>query len=151
MGIINVSLNGAEVKRLPVKNIYIFKSRLEHFNISVGELVTNMHVSANTHPQYDGHVSNINVFEYDPTLNLAQMSANLCNYNNGTYISWNKMELDLFGNAKLLELPSNKVCLWNKMETISLFLPINLTLIDANFTCHKLNGQITEYRYIIVK
>ena len=145
-GIFNVSLNGEDVRRLPINSTHKFKSSLKHFNISVGELVTHMSLSIDIHPQYDGLVSNINVFEYDPTLNLAEMSANLCNYNNGTYISWEEMDFNLFGKTKLGAIPANKICHEKETESTNLFLPHDLTIFNANFTCHKLYGHMTEYR-----
>ena len=103
-----------------------------------------MKPSLDVHHQYDGLVTNLNIFTDSADLDLRAMSAQPCSLT-GSYLAWADMRLSLTGLARELTIPVSEVCGEDEEET-SIVLPAPLEFSEANQTCHLINGNISEFR-----
>ena len=92
--------------------------------------------------QYDGLVTNLNIFQYETSLDLQKLSLNLCEVE-GTYLSWNSINFNLNGHVMLRNLSISEVCGSVKPTVM---LPTETTIFTANDSCHLLqDGTISEF------
>ena len=101
--------------------------------------------SLDVHHQYDGLVTNLNIFTDSADLDLRAMSARPCSLT-GSYLAWADMRLSLTGLARELTIPVSEVC--GEEEETSIVLPGPLEFSEANQTCHLINGNISEFRVL---
>ena len=109
-----------------------------------GKFAQGVKPSLDVHHQYDGIMTNLNIFTDSADLDLRAMSAQPCSLT-GSYLAWADMRLSLTGLARELTIPVSEVCGGVEEET-SIVLPVPLEFSEANQTCHLINGNISEFR-----
>ena len=96
------------------------------------------------HHQYDGIVTNLNIFTDSAELDLRAMSASPCSLT-GSYLAWTDLSLSLTGLARELTLPVSEVC-GEMEEEFDIVMPGPLAFGEANQTCHMIQGNISEFK-----
>ena len=131
--IIRYSKHGGEIQTY--QNISL--TDLKKFEITIGETNPNK-------TKFDGLFSNLNIFDYDSSLNIKSMSSNPCNYE-GNYLSWKDMKFDLIGDVTYMKIPKSSVCFSG--EKFLLPLPSEMDFLTAYESCRLFpDGIITEFK-----
>ena len=95
--------------------------------------------------QFEGLVTNINIFNSPVLAPLVSMSERICNEELIPDISWDDMMWNHSGNTyEILDMDMGEICTHKTVEAVTLPLYYNFDL--ALKTCAKLgNGKITSY------
>ena len=99
--------------------------------------------SLDVHHQYDGILTNLNIFIDSADLDLRAMSSRPCSLA-GSYLAWAELRLSLTGLARELTVPVSEVC--GEMKVFNIVMPGPLAFSEANQTCHMTQGNISEFR-----
>ena len=90
--------------------------------------------------QFFGDITNIKLFKYENSKDLAEMTRNLCELGDGLVI-----DIKTFGNVDIVEEKDWKVC--NRNETYKVAVAASMSWKDSMFICSNLgNGNMTELR-----
>ena len=95
--------------------------------------------------QYDGLVTNLNIFTDSADLDLRAMSSRPCSLT-GSYLAWADMRVSLTGLARELVIPETEVCGDPGEEEIRIVMPGPMKFSEAHEICHLIQGNISEFR-----
>ena len=139
-GLVKSSVNGETVATLK----FNFTRNFGKLNITAG--VPLAEYKTEVSDQFQGLLTNFNIFTLTPHRDIQEMSSSLCSSGSGDYFSWEQMEW--IKNGELLEslhIGNTELC--GDDHFFSLPLPTTLQWMEARYLCHLLSqGQLAEIR-----
>ena len=105
----------------------------------------------NSYPrQFIGMVSNVNIYKFNTELNIQRISSDPCLHaTRGDFLAWEDAEWIKHGVGEhLLEVDMEAAQVCNENLEIRMPLPLEMTWLDANETCHMLStkGTLADIR-----